>query len=180
MAKNQLSFFATKADLESLLRTLESKRQLQFMMTGLFDSPKVEAIQSLFAVPDLGQVDVGDANQAVVYLVANRGSIIEVRPVPQQRGGVKFAVDQIANPTTIAFRPGGAFGEICLIPGQVGTTSDDRSSLELFHAFSKEVRHQFVKVRAFYVGKEAGELLDKGWRLTAHAKSPAAYDLKRD
>jgi hypothetical protein len=180
MAKNQLSFFATKADLESLLRTIESKRQLQFVVTGVFDSSNVEPMQSLLAARNLGHMDVGDANQAAGYLVASREIAIEVRPVPQHRGGVKYAVDQLANPTTIAFRPGGSFGEKCLIAGQVGTASDNPSSLELFHTFSKEVRHQFTKVKSFYVGKEAGELLDKGWRLTANTKSPGLYDLKRD
>jgi ATP phosphoribosyltransferase regulatory subunit HisZ len=180
MAKNQLSFFATKADVESLLRAVESKRQLQFVLTGLFDSPNVEKMQSLLAARNLGHMDVGDANQRAGYLVASREISIEVRPVPQQRGGVKYAVDQLANPTTIAFRPGGSFGERCLIAGEVGTTSDNPNSLELFQAFSKEVRHQFAKIKPFYVGKEAGELLDKGWRLTTNAKSPTLYDLKRD
>lgn len=180
MAKNQLSFFATKADLESLLRTLESKRRLQFVAAGLLDSPSVEPMQSLLAAHNLGHMDVGDANQAAGYLVASREISIEVRPVPQQRGGVKYAVDQLANPATIAFRPGGSFGEMCLIAGQVGTASDNPSSLELFQVVSKEIRHRFAKIKSFYVGKEAGELLDKGWRLTANAKSPTVYDLKRD
>lgn len=180
MAKNQLSFFATKADLESLLRAVESKQQLQFLVTGLFDSPAVAPMQSLLAVRNLGRMDVGDPNHAAGYLVASRESSIEVRPVPQHRGGVKYAVDQLANPKTIAFRPGGSFGETCLIAGQAGTAYDNPSSLELFHTFSKEVRRQFTKIKSFYVGKEASELLDKGWRLTINAKSPALYDLKRD
>jgi hypothetical protein len=180
MTKNQLSLFATKADVESLLHALESKQQLQFVVTGLFDSPNVELMQSLLANPNLGRLNVGDVNQVVSYLVASRNDSIQVRPVPQQRGGVKYAVDQLANPTTIVFRPGGSFGERCLIAGQVGTASDNPSSIELFQAFSKEVRDRFSKIGAFYVGKGAGELLDKEWRLTANAKSPTLYDLKRD
>ena len=180
MAKNQLSFFATKADLESLLRTVESERQLQFVETGLFDSPKLEPMHSLVGAPKLGNLSTGDHNHGPCYLVACREISIEVRPVPQRRGGIKYAVDQQANPKTIAFRPSGAFGENCLIDGQAGTVSDDSSSLELFQLFSKELRRQFTKVSEFYVGKEAGELLDKGWRLTANAKSPTLYDLKRD
>ena len=180
MAKNQLSFYATKADLESLLRTVESKYLLQFVVTGLFDSPNIGRMQSLLAAPDLGHLAVGDINHAPGYLVASREIRIKVEPVPQRRGGVKYAVDQLANPTTIAFRPGGSFGERCLIAGQVGTTSDNSRSLELFQAFSKEVRNQFAKIKSFYVGKEAGRLLNKGWRLTANAKSPPLFDLRCD
>lgn len=180
MTKNQLSFFATKTDLESFLRHIESERQLQFVETGLFDLPNVEPIHSLLDAPNLGHLRAGDHNNGPCFLVAGREISIDVRPVPQHRGGTKYAVDQERNRKTIAFRPGGAFGENCLIDGQVGTISDDSSSLELFRLFRKEMRRQFRRVKEFYVGKEAGELLDEGWRLTANAKSPALYDLRRD
>jgi len=180
MARNQQSFFATHADLESLLRRIESERQLQFVETGLFDLPSIEPVHSLLGAPNLGRLPDGDHNQGPCYLVASREISIDLRPVPQRGGGIRYAVDQEQNPKTIAFRPSGAFGENCLIDGQVGTISDDPHSLELFHLFRKEIRRLFTKVKEFYVGKEAGELLDKGWRLTANAKSPALYDLKRD
>lgn len=180
MARNQQSFFATKADMESLLRKIELQRPLQFFETGLFDSPRTKQIHSLIGIPNLGLLPVGDHNQGPCYLVASQESSIDVRPVPQRRGGIKYAVDQEQNPKTIALRPSGTFGESCLIDGQVGTISDDPSSLELFLLFRKEMRVQFTKVNEFYVGAEAMELLDKGWRLTANEKSPILYDLKRD
>lgn len=180
MTNNQLSFFATKDDLESLLRKVESEQRLQFVLTGLSDSPSVAPILSLLGVASLGRLSAGDHNQGPCYLVASRAISIEARPVAQRRGGVKYAMDQQANPKTIAFRPSGAFGENCLIDGQAGTTSDDPASLALFQSFRKEIQRQFAKVKQFYVGKEAGELLDKGWRLTANVKSPTLYDLKRD
>jgi hypothetical protein len=180
MAKNQLYFFATKADLELLLRPVESKKPLQFLVAGMFDSPNLDPMQSLLTSPNLGHLDVGDWNLAACYLVASRESSVEVRPVPQRRGGVKYAVDQLTNPSAIVFRPGGAFGETCLIGGQVGTGSEDPSSLELFDTFRKEIRRQFTKIRSFYVGNEAAKLLGNGWRLTVNAKSPTLYDLQRD
>lgn len=180
MVRNQVSFFATKADLETLLRAIESKRQVQYVVTGLFDSPRIEPIPSLLTVPDLGYLTTGDQNQATGYLVAARETSIKFEPVPQRRGGVKYAVDQLANPTTVAFRPGGAFGEKCLIAGDVGTATDDLSSLQLFRLFCDELSRQFTKIQSDYVGRDAGKLLDRGWRLTANAKSPPIYDLKRD
>jgi len=180
MARNQQSFFATRADLELLLREVELERQLQFVETGLFDSPRVKPLHSLLDTPSLGRLSVGHRNQGPCYLVASLEIAIVVRPVPQRRGGTKYAVDQQENPKTIAFRPSGAFGENCLIEGQVGTISNDSSSLELIQLFRREMRRQFEKVNEFYVGKEAGELLKKGWRLTANVKSPATYDLKGD
>jgi hypothetical protein len=92
---------------------------------------------------------------------------------------VRYAVDQLANPKTVVLQPGGQF-EGCIIAGQLGTVSDDPTSLELFRFISKQVRRLFTKVKAFYVGKEASELLGRGWRLTANVKAPPLYDLKRD
>jgi hypothetical protein len=94
MARNQQSFFATKADLELLLREVESERQLQFVETGLFDSPSVEPIHSLLGAPSLGHLSAGDHNQGPCYLVASQDISIVVRTVPQRRGGTKYAVDQ--------------------------------------------------------------------------------------
>jgi hypothetical protein len=180
MARNQQSFFATKSDLESLLRTVESEGRLQFVETGLFDSPDVRPIRSLLGVPGLGQLSVGDHNLGTCYLVADQDVSITSRAVPQRRGGMKYAVDQDGNPKTIAFRPSGTFGDNVLIDGQVGTVSDDPSSLALFHLFRNEIRRRFTRVHEFYLGKESGELLDRGWRLTANVRSPTSYDLKRD
>lgn len=180
MARNQLSFFATRADLELVLRVLESTRALQFVVAGLFDSAHVQTKDSLLSTPSLGIVKFGDLNHETRYLVANRDLPIQIRTVPQRRGGVKFALDQQANPRSIAFQAGGQLGERCLIAGQVGTASDDQNSLELFRKFSRAFQDQFTKIKSYYVGKEAAELLKKGWRLTSNAKSPALYDLKPD
>ena len=180
MATNQLSFFATRADLESVLRTVEAARSLQFVVAGLFDSAEIQSIHSLLKTPSLGIAEFADPNHETRYLVADRDLVIQIREVPQRRGGVKFAIDQQANPRTIGFQAGGQFGEKCLIAGQVGTVSDDQNSLELFRQFFKEFQRQFTRIKSYYIGKEAVELLKNGWRLTSNAKSPSLYDLKPD
>ena len=178
MARNQISFFATKDDLSSLLRAVESDRRLQFVVGGTFDEmPDVKAQDSL-----LGSLDLEGATSTInsaIYLLSAPGTSVEIERIEQRRGGVRYAVDQFANPKTVVLRPGGQL-EGCIVAGQLGTASDDPSSLELFQFIRKRVRRLFTKVKAFYVGNEASELLDKGWRLTANVKSPPLYDLKRD
>lgn len=180
MAKHQVSFFATTADLELLLRSVEATRQLHFVATGLFDSPELEALQSLLTISGLGGLDVGDINQAEGYLIAPRDHPIVARSVPQRRGGVRYAVDQVSNPATIVIRPGGSFSDQCLIASQVGTLSDDPVSLDLYRAFSSVIRRHFSKIGSYFVGPQAADLLDQGWRLTSNVKSPPIYDLSRD
>lgn len=174
MATNQLPFFATEDDLLSLLQTVESIRQLRLVAGGLFDDvPDVEP-------RELAVVTSCCAKRETTYLVFAPGIHIAVRPVPQRRGGVKYAVDQLANPKTIAFRPGGSLARGCLVAGQLGTISEDPDSLELFQICSKQMRRVFTRIKAYYVGIEASKLLDQGWRLTANPKSPTLYDLTRD
>ena len=179
MKRHQVNFFATKTDLEGLLRVAETKLELQYVRTGLFDDP---AQNRVFTLDDsnLGIAVKGDNNQEVAYLIANRAEPIQTRTIPQHGGGTKYAVDQQANPKTIVFRPGGVFHERCVIAGQAGTISDESISLMLFQIFNKEIKRQFHKIKSFYVGNEASELLDKGWRLTSSVKSPPLYDLARD
>jgi hypothetical protein len=146
----------------------------------LFDGPELERMLSLARAPGLGLAPTGNTVLEPTYLVAARALPIEVRPVEQRKGGVKYAVDQAVNPRTIAFHPGGVFEEGCLISGVVSTASPDPASLELMKVFIKELRKRFTKVNAFHVGPRALELLDKGWRLTPTARAPREVDLRRD
>jgi hypothetical protein len=128
---------------------------------------------------DLGYVKSGDNIHAPARLVSEERLSINAKKVSQRRGGIKYAVNQGANPDTIVFRGGGIFEEGCLIAGQVGTANITKTSLNLYKLFSKEIGRQFVKIKSYHVGKQAGEWLDKGWRLTANSKSPVLYDLVR-
>jgi len=45
------------------------------------------------------------------------------RSVPQKRGGVLYAIDQVVNPAPVVVKPGGLFEDSCTIAGQVGLTA---------------------------------------------------------
>jgi hypothetical protein len=169
MKKCNVNFFATKADLEKLLGVIETKQELQFVRTGLFDVAVQNRVLTLLD-SNLGIAAKGDNNQEATYLVANRMESIQIRTVPQHGGGVKYAIDQQANSKTIVFRPGGVFNERCVIVGFAGTISEEPASLSLFRLFAKEIKRQFVKIKSFHVGNEARELMAKGWRLTSSVK----------
>jgi hypothetical protein len=179
MPRYQLSFFGTREDLEDILRPIEASRQLEFVRTGTFEAPSSESTPSLLGARDLGVASAGETHMAATYLVVNRGSQVRFRPIEQRKGGVRYAVDQLENPESIVFRPGGTYGESTIIAGQVGTGSERSEALELYRTFEREIRRRFSKIRSFYVGRNAAELLDKGWRLTVNEKSPQLYDLQR-
>jgi hypothetical protein len=52
--------------------------------------------------------------------------------------------------------------------------------MELLNLFAREMRRQFKRIKSFFVGPEAEQLFDAGYRLAHSAKSPAECDLSRD
>jgi len=90
----------------------------------------------------------------------------------------RFAIDQLDNPDTITFTPGGVWKEDILLHGGIGTASQSKTSEALMKRFRTIVKKAFVKVQAFYVGPQAFELLRRGKRLTISAQSPQEFDLR--
>lgn len=178
MKRTQINFYATAADLESLLRAIQTEHDIFFVQAGLFESPIQDCRKTLLD-SNLGIATKGDSNHEDTYLISESGISIQNRTVPQHGGGIKYAIDQMINPKTLVFRPGGVFGDNIVIAGYVGTVSQDAASTSLFKLFSKEINRQFVKIKSFHVGKEAYECLKNGWRLTTGEKSPPLYDLKK-
>jgi hypothetical protein len=173
-----IAFFAANKDLKSVAAAVEAGRQLQYILAGLFDTPDVPRAGSVEDIDSFGVAQKGDQAQERSYLVAPAASMVSVREVPQRRGGVKYAIDQMQNPATVVVRPGGRFGDVAVISGQVGTATDDVNAMELFKSFEREIKRRFAKVKSYYVGPSAKELMESGVRLTASVRSPAEYDLK--
>lgn len=113
-------------------------------------------------------------------MVSHRGTDIQVRAIPQRRGGTKFAVDQLVNPSTVVFRPGGKVPALkVVIGGAIGTVKEDPEAAALLKLFSDEIRNRFVRVKGFWVGPSALAILRAGGRLTNAVSAPVEYDLSQ-
>jgi hypothetical protein len=171
-------FFATADDLLPVFDLVDRKHRLAYTLTGLHESPELCTVTNGTDIPSLR--DVMGAPNAIAcpsYLVTLEGATVQVREVPQQSGGIRYAVDQLINPDSITFSHGGFFSPEILLYGRVGTISDSEISKKLFRAFSSAIAKEFDRVKAFWVGPEANELLRQGCRLTMGAHSPKECDL---
>jgi hypothetical protein len=175
--RNIVNIFATRSDLEAGIRAVESTRKLQYVLCGLFDTPALIAYSSLLDVENLGTSQHGDHIRGKRFLVIGAFRQVDVRVVPQRRGGTKYAVDQEANPGSITILPGGLFQNRCLLAGQIGTVADDEEALALYRDFASLVTKGFKRVKTYKVGPEALALLQRGVRLTTGADTPTEYDL---
>ena len=178
MATKQRHFFATKDDLLPVFAAFEAKESVKYVLTGLHRSPDLTVYQSGREIATLGlPAPHPNAGGGYNYLVALRDDTVEIRPCPQNSGGIRYAVDQLVNPRTIAVLHGGLFGPRVLLYGRVGTVSDDPVALRLYRRFSGALTKNFRRIRAFWVGPGAAEMLASGCRLTIGADSPTEVDL---
>jgi hypothetical protein len=180
MARTHQYFFATRSDLEAGIKSLEASKQLKYTLASDFLSPELEIFTSLLDLPDLGIATTGRQISEKDYLVVERDSEIILDEFHRRDGAVVFGVNQLLNPTSITFQPGGMFEERCLISGRIATCSRDPRSIELFRFFSKGVLMGFVKYReGFYrLGPQALELFQKGMLLTSDIRQPALNRLE--
>lgn len=176
MAKNQLEIFATSTDFVGILRVVEEQLAIAFFVAGMFETGTIRRLDASIDV--LRAMTVPREDQ-LVFLAVEEKESVGIREVAQKKGGVRYCIDQLCNPKSVVLRPGGMVEENTILAGQIGTTSQAPASLQLFAAFSRAVRQNFVKVKSYWVGPEAIRVLDGGGRLTANLKAASDYDLRR-
>lgn len=180
MRGKALRFFATKDELEEVLRNTASKIGFKFFRIDNIKDNKGEVYESVEDIEDLGISLFGKPTLDKRYLLIPPEEIPIIREIPLKKGGVNYAADQGNNPKSVLFEPGGVYKDYeAIIAGQVNTISTDEWSVELYKALAKEFKKKFVKINSDYVSKIAEIKLDQGVRLTHSIGSSEIYDLQR-
>jgi hypothetical protein len=174
-----IHFFATRRDLEAILGAVESQRRLKYTQAGMFDSPETSTFASGLQIPNLGLAPSGESNLEPFWLITDNRAQIEVKAVPQRHGAIRYGIDPGLNPESVVFWPGGVFEDSCVIAGQIGTAMINPTSMEVLNLFTREIRRQFKRMKSFFVGPEAEQLLDAGYRLTHGIGTAKECDLSR-
>lgn len=174
-----LYFFATKTDLALGLEIIEKNFSLRYVRFGLFDSPDAEIYNSAFDISNLGYSSKGDTVQDDRFLVVNQSTTLDIKEVPQRRGGVKYEISQYNNPNSIVFCPGGLYQSDFVVAGSLTTISTDSSILGLYKSFSSKLINGFKKVKGtrYYVSPEVLELYKTRRLITINVRQSPEYDL---
>ena len=179
MNRNQTLFCATARDLSGVLSPLEAQKGLQYTLAGMFDSKELQTYLSYRDIPDLGQAFHRSAVANRRYLVSLKGTALRIRDVPQNKGGVLFAIDLSLNEDSIVFSPGGRYRNDVMLYGMIGTLSPPSAASKNLYTFvAKGFRQNFKKVSEYFVGPDALDLITSGVRLTLDATTPPEFDLK--
>src|SRR6185436_21178155 len=164
MSKTTL-FYAVRDDVLLALKDFEARQYVKYVTMGGYSLPDYELFLNGSDIPDLGKATQPAAGGCDSYLVFRHETPVRMREIgknPQARG---FVMDQLVNPDTIEFTPAGIWNDEIVLHGRVATASDTPCSQGLLKAFRSSIKKHFVKVKAFYVGTNALELLKQGRRL---------------
>jgi hypothetical protein len=102
---------------------------------------------------------------------------VAVREMNRRVGGIGYFIDQLENPTSVVFAPGGLFGNSVLLFGCVDTVSQGNEAQSMNRKFEYRMKKHFSKRGAYYVGSEAEQLRQQGFRLVGAVQSPRNLDL---
>jgi hypothetical protein len=92
-------------------------------------------------------------------------------------GGTGYFIDQVENPVSAVFAPGGLFGEAVLLYGRIDTVSRSEGAQSMKAKFEYRMKKHFSKRGPYYVGPEAEQLRQQGIRLAAAVQSPQNLNL---
>ncbi|WP_326981995.1 hypothetical protein VUJ46_17455 [Chryseobacterium sp. MYb264] len=177
MKSKQILFFATKEDIEPIMKIIEYNHSIRYYEMGLFDERESSTYNSVLEILNFGTPKNSDWNKDLRLMAMPKGIPLVTRTVPQVKGGVKYAIDPSQNQTSICFQFGGIYNEGILLAGSCGTAFINDFSLEVFKDFSSHIKKEFKKIDNFYVGEKAEEKLKEGWRLVTNEKLSKEYDL---
>jgi hypothetical protein len=177
MSGHQVYFYATREDLDPVIRGVEAVAGFRYARTGLHTSQEYPEYPSALQIPSLGRATGDSTALCEAYLVVRKEEKIAVREVRQNSGEMRYAVDQLINPRSIVFQSGGLRDGRVIIHGRAATTAQSEEAKEIFSLFKKCLKKDFRKRGAFYVGPTAMRLKDEGFRLTMAEQSPKEYDL---
>jgi hypothetical protein len=173
----QILFFASKADLLPVLEAVEIAGSLQYIRMGQSPNSEYRSLAHGAMIPNLGNATADSVAGCESFLVTESTSDVKVRTINVAGGTARYCVDQLVNPDSVTVTPGGLWSPDILLHGRVATVSESRISQVLMRRFDAGFRAQFRKVKAFWVGRDAYELLEAGRRLTISAGAPRYLDL---
>jgi hypothetical protein len=174
----QCHFYSTRDDLLAVTERVERSLPIKYIRFGHVTELPPETFKSAAQIPNLGAATHESAVGCEKFLVADSLLAIRSRQLNTLAGVNRFTIDQLHNPNTVVLNPGGLWKGEILLHGNVAAAHNTEVSSSLMKLFRSAIKSEFKRVRAFWVGPQALEMLKCGKRLTLAEQSPREYDLK--
>jgi len=119
----QIHFFATEMP---LLEAVEDAKDIRYVQGGRSDTDAAKSYSTVTALPNLGKASAESAVNCRTFLICHRTEVVRAREV----AGPAYVFDQLLNPNTVTFTPGGLWGDDILLHGRFALASKEAFSSE--------------------------------------------------
>lgn len=176
----QILFFATPADIELVLRRFEANAPLKFVEMGTLSTPNRAIYLEASQIPNLGIATHETGSRSQGYMVSLRDTKNHLEVSTTRSGEKRWNLFNAHNEETVILGMGGLWKTGTLLPGSIVTLHQSPVAQHLMKWFMMALKQEgFTKVREWWLGREAVEMLRAGRRLTTTAEqSPPEFDLK--
>jgi hypothetical protein len=176
----KILFFATPSDIEPVLRRFEANAPLKFVEMGTLSTPNraIYLESSQIPYPGIATHETGSLSKG--YMVSPRDTKNHMDVSFTRKGEKRWNLFNADNEETVTLGMGGIWKTGTLLPGDMATLHQTPVAQQPMKWFLSALKQEgFTKVREWWLGHEAMEMLKAGKRLTTTAEqSPYEYDLK--
>ncbi|MCA3080042.1 MAG: hypothetical protein ING71_14770 [Rhodocyclaceae bacterium] len=175
----RIFFFATPADIVPVLARFEANAPLKFVELGSLTTPNRAIYLESWEIPAPGIATHETGSLSQGYMVSHRDTKNDMRTFEGRKGERHWTLENGDNEETVLLNMAGLWKTGTLLPGNMATLHETHGAQQLMKWFLSALKQEgFTKVRNWWLGKEAMELLKAGKRLTTTAEqSPPEFDL---
>lgn len=176
----QIHFFAMPSDIERVLRCFESNTPLKFVEMGTLSTPNRAIYLESSQIPNFGIATHETGSLSKGYMVSFQDTKNHMNVSTLKNGEKRWNLFNADNEETVTLGMAGLWKTGTLLPGSMATLHETLVAQKLMKWFLSALKQEgFTKVREWWIGPEALEMLRAGRRLTTTAEqSPPEYDLK--
>ncbi|MEO8374367.1 MAG: hypothetical protein ABI471_04025 [Sphingomonas bacterium] len=176
----QIFFFATPSDIERVLRRFEANTPLKFVEMGTLSTPNRAIYLEASQIPDPGIATHETGSLSKGYMVSYRDTKNHMDASVTRKGEKRWNLFNADNEEAVILGMGGLWKTGTLLPGNMATLHQTPVAQQMMKWFLSALKQEgFTKVREWWLGQEAMEMLKARKRLTTTAEqSPPDFDLK--
>ena len=172
-----LRLYLTCADWLAVTSALERRCPVRYVRQGEVDG-EVQSWSAAQDAPDFGVAPTCDESTNPQFLILPADAEPVARTAERRTGVDRRVVDRLGNPRCLQVRPGGAFGALYVIVGEVALPTEGEWAGKAHLALLEELAAATVEVQGFRVGPEALARMRRGVRLTPYIDGDTLYDLR--
>ena len=172
-------FFATQADIVTVLERFEIKAPIKFVETGTRATANRPIYLASCEIPQLGRSTHETGNASTTYMVSRRDTKNQMYVFLDDSGQKKWLLSNGDNEETTLLTPAGLWKTGTLLPGNMSTMHNTPVAQQLMRLFLSTLKQEgFRRIGIWWLGGEALAMLKAGKRLVQAEQSPPEFDLR--